>query len=398
MASRLRKIIGSLFILLAALFFTYVAYDAVPRTDPIVFSEKRLLSALWEGYKREYLEEGTLRTLDKQREFITTSEGQSYTMLRAVWMDDHEVFDRSLSWTRDNLGRKSDKLFSWLFGKRADGSYGILTDRGGMNTASDADTDIALALAIAYGRWKDPKYLEEAKAIIEDIWKNEVIVIKGKPYLTANNLEKNAPASAILNPSYFAPYAYRIFKRIDPDHDWLALVDTSYEVIFESLENPLDKEKSAGLPPDWVTIGKRTGALGADLTSGLSTNYSFDALRLPFRLALDYIWWKEPRAKEALSMMSFLGEEWRKERAIYSVYSHDGRVLERTETPAMYAGSLGYFIVAEPQMAEEIYEKKIQSLYDPNTENLRQKLGYYDDNWTWFATALMQGALHNFYD
>src|SRR3989338_2078064 len=52
--------------------------------SPIVFSEQRMLYLLWEGYKEEYLEPETWRTLDKQRNNITTSEGQSYTMLRSV--------------------------------------------------------------------------------------------------------------------------------------------------------------------------------------------------------------------------------------------------------------------------------------------------------------------------
>src|SRR5688572_27571716 len=88
---------------------------------PLLFSERTMLSHIWEGYKREYLEPETYRTPDRQRGDITTSEGQSYTMLRAVWNDDKQTFDRSWAWTKNNLQRE-DALFSWLFGQREDGS------------------------------------------------------------------------------------------------------------------------------------------------------------------------------------------------------------------------------------------------------------------------------------
>jgi hypothetical protein len=90
-----RKNWGIFLIVLAFLILGFVAYkNSSKRQVPIIFSPRSELVALWEEYKKEYLEPGTSR-LDKQKDFITTSEGQSYAMLRAVWVGDKETFDKT---------------------------------------------------------------------------------------------------------------------------------------------------------------------------------------------------------------------------------------------------------------------------------------------------------------
>jgi endo-1,4-beta-D-glucanase Y len=189
----------------------------------IVFASHTLLAGTWDSYKQEYWESGTGRTLDKQQNDITTSEGQSYTMERAVWMSDKATFDTSWKWTKEQLQRE-DNLFAWRWGKKADGTYGVLTDVNGQNSAADADTDIALALMMAASRWQDATYLNEAKAIIGSIYEDEVVTVAGKPYIASNNLEKQSTSPIVINPSYLAPYAYREFAKVDTKHDWNAVV------------------------------------------------------------------------------------------------------------------------------------------------------------------------------
>ncbi|MBA3550591.1 hypothetical protein H0W32_00035 [Patescibacteria group bacterium] len=374
----------------------FVAYKNSPKRQvPIIFSARNELLSLWNEYKSEYIEKDSYRVLDKQKDNITTSEGQSYAMLRAIWLDDKETFDKTWQWTKDNLQREDDMLFSWLFGMRADGTFGILTDKGGENTATDADTDIALALIFASARWNQQNYLGDAVVIINSIWENEVAMVQGKPYLVANNLEKNAPKNMVINPSYFSPYAYRIFAKVDGNHDWMALVDTSYEVLEKSIESPLDTGSSANLPPDWIFMNKTTGALSAPTGNNLTTNMSYDALRIPFRLALDYQWFDEPRAKEILSKMSFLSTEWNNHAIIYTGYSHSGEPVYKNQSAAFYGGTLGYFIVVDPNNAKMIHDNKLQILYSPDTGKWKVPLGYYDDNWAWFGIALYNNMLPN---
>ena len=367
-------------------------------TRPQEFSKDHMLQALWYQYKHNYLEEGTLRSLDKDRDNITTSEGQSYTMLRSVWLDDKETFDGAWQWTKDNLQRNEDHLISWLFGQRNDGTYDVLSDRGGYNTATDADVDIALALLLASKRWNDETYFGDAIVMIRDIWSKEVITVGGKPYLLANNIEKSERKSyGITNPSYFSPYAYKLFAKVDPSHDWLGVASTSYEVALRSMESPLDKEGSVGLPPDWIGIDKKTGALvTVDSGYGLSTDYSFDAMRLPWRFGVDYEWTKDPRAREVLDKLSFLSSEWNKKHSIVTAYSHNGDRLSQDESTGMYGASLGYFMAVDPKSAYRIYRSKLESLYDYDETKWRTLQSYYDDNWAWFGMALYAGEIRDF--
>lgn len=370
-------------------------YFATHRNVPLVFSPTQLLGATWNQYKTEYIEEGTYRALDRQRQNITTSEGQSYSMLRSVWMGDKAAFDASWQWTKDNLRRPNDSLFAWLFGRRSDGTYGVLSSQGGDTTASDADQDIAMALVFAYARWQDRVYLDEARAIISDIWELEVFTTAdGTPYLAANNYEKfSADPSAIVNPSYLSPAAYRIFAQVDPEHPWMRLVDSSYALLNTSMDTPLGGS-SAGLPPDWVRVNKRTGAV--TLPSGeLTTNFSYDALRTPWRVALDYQWYGDDRALATLKKMSFLSDAWREDGKISSSYTHDGSVIASEEVPAMYGGTIGYFMFAEPELAKQIYETKLQYLFNPGTNAWKELLSYYDDNWAWFGIGLYNKLLPN---
>lgn len=375
----------------------FVAYmQGSKRQIPLVFSNKEMLEGLWNSYKDTYLEPETYRTLDKSRDNLTTSEGEAYTMLRAVWVGDRDIFDKSALWSKNNLKRKNDNLYSWLFGKRSDGTYGVITEQGGQNSASDADTDIALAYVFAYARWKDEAYLSKARLILSDIWKYEVIYVGNKPYLAADNVEKKVEKSSVLmNPSYFAPYAYRIFAEVDKKHPWSDLVATSYDVILKSITLPLNKGQSAKLPPDWIEMNKATGNIFASGSRNLSTNYSFDAMRVPWRVALDYLWNRDFRAVDALSHMKILDSIWESERVLGSSYSHDGKLVLPVETPSFYGANIGYFLLASPQNATEMYKEKLLALYDPDRDSWKDDLSYYDSNWAWFGIALYNDELPN---
>jgi endo-1,4-beta-D-glucanase Y len=375
-----RSTLGCILLLLAVAAFGILWYKNRPDASvPLVFSTRAMYETLWQNYKTNYVEKDTYRTINKQQDNVTTSEGQSYTMLRAVEMDDQATFDGAWQWTKDNLGRDEDHLLSWLFGKDTDGEYRVLKSQGGYNSASDADSDLALALIFAYNRWHRDQYLGDALAILKDMWDKEVIAINDTPYLTANNVEKFTSQKVILNPSYFAPYAYRIFAKVDTHRDWMALVDSSYKVL-----NDVTKK----LPPDWVVIDKKTGVISAPTVSNLTTNYGFDALRIPWRVAVDYQWNHEPRAKAYLDKLSFLSDEWTKNGKLAATYSADGTVINKAEVPAMYGAAMGYFMVSDPAHAEQVYNQKLKSLYNPDTTSWKKQLSYYDDNWAWFGIGL----------
>ncbi len=392
------KLLGYILVAAAVIVLGVVIYNNSNKSAvPLIFTPDQILNSTWLNYKSAYLESSSGRTLDKQRDNITTSEGQSYTMLRSVWLGDKQTFDNSWQWTKNNLEHKTDdKLFAWLFGKQANGTYGVLTAKGGNTTASDADTDIAMALVFAYARWQDQSYLGDARDIISDIWEHDVVVVQGVPYLSADNLEKTSTNPNIaINVSYLSPAAYRIFAEVDPKHPWSTLVDSSYSLLSKATTSTLGAAKSAGLPPDWIEMDRATGALQAPAGGTNTANFGYDALRTPWRLTLDVLWFKEPRAIATLQSFSFLSDQWKAKGALAGIYAHDGSVVTNSESPSMYGGTIGYFMNADPAVAKELYQKKLEFLYDPGKNSWKDTLSYYDDNWAWFGIALYNNLLPN---
>ena len=393
------------FLVADSIFATFALLELYPPQTWIspVFASKTMLTSLWANYKHDYIDTASGRTIDKQTG-QTTSEAEGYTMLRAVWMDDEPTFDSSWQWTQANLQR-NDHLFSWLYGPRPDGTDGILTSQNGQNSASDADTDIALSLIFAYSRWQNPAYLTAALPIVKNIWHNEVFVANGTPYLGTNNFA-SAPAGQyrLMNPSYFSPYAYRIFSFVDPQDGWNKLVDSSYHVLDDSMLTPLNSSTSAALPPDWVEINLATGKLSppgvianTSSTATQTTAFGYDALRVPWRITLDWLWYGDSRASTTLSMMGFLDDQWTRYHFLDAVYSHDGSAAAYYQTPAMYGGSIGYFLISDPRAANAVYTQKLVYLYNPDTETWKQSLDYYDANIAWFGMALYNRDLPNLF-
>lgn len=390
----IKNILGYVFIFASILIIIYVQF-IYPKSSTVnqTYSVYTFLSSSWEKYKNQFINKDG-RVIDYSQGSITTSEAQSYALLRSVWVGDKSTFDLSWNWTKDNLKRNGDHLFGWRWGKLPNGKYGFQSSSD-QNTASDADSDIALSLILASRRWNDKKYLDQALPILNDIWKIDVATASGKNYLTAGNWAKS-DQRIIINPSYFAPYAYRIFSFVDKEHDWNSLIGSSYDLLNKTKNATLDK-KGVGIPPDWLSIDTKTGQLLPPNTDNLTTNYSYEAVRIPWRIGLDYQWNKSQAAKDYLtSAFDFLLEDYKKNGKLASIYSFDGSVVSAQENPITYATILGAFMVDNPDLAKKIYKEKVLTLYSNDTNSFNSNLSYYEQNWLWFGAALYNNQLRDF--
>lgn len=348
----------------------------------VVYSENNVCNPLnqsWDTYKNYFIQEDG-RVVDYKADNITTSEGESYALMRAVWLNDRTTFDTVLKWTNINLKVRGDSLFSWKWGKNENNNWAVLDKE----SASDADQDIAMALILAYEAWKDPQYLSQAKNILKDIWNKEVITIGTVNYLLPGPwaiYDDNIK----INPSYFAPYAYRIFAKYDKKHDWYSLVDSSY--------NFLEQSSSLSvfyLPPDWAYINKKTGQITVnnDLASKES-DFSYDAIRVMWRLSFDYMLNKDPRALKYLKKSTdYLIKYWILNKNLPGSVTPGGIVTRIADDHsfATYGAVLPAFELVNKDIADQIYLNKISSTYmkgfwaDPKD--------YYAQNIIWFGTSL----------
>ncbi|HEX2910181.1 MAG TPA: glycosyl hydrolase family 8 [Chloroflexia bacterium] len=358
------------------------------------------LDELWQTYKERYVQQDG-RVRDPQRTDASTSEGESYALLRSVWQNDRPTFDSVLNWSINNLQKpRGDNLFSYLWGKADDNTWKVLDT----HAASDADQDIAFALVLASQKWNNPTYLQQARDIMGGIWNKLVAQINGKPYLTAGDW---APGQkiVILNPSYLAPYEYRIFAGLDPDksHNWSELVNTSYEVIQNCTSNKLDSS-GGKLPPNWCGIDKQSGAIvpASQQDKNFDSDFGYDAFRTIWRVALDYRWNDEKRALNYLQSLTPLINDWKNNQKLAVKYNHDGQSLDNGDDLGIYSGAgLALFSVINPTQADQLTANRIlpglknlgNDDPDPAHINAATARTYYAQNWTWFGLALYTGTL-----
>lgn len=338
--------------------------------------DSQILTRTYESYKRNFIQNGQI--IDPQKNNLTTSEGQSYALLRAVYMNDQQTFDTVLTWTNQNL-KRTDNLYAWLY------ENGSIKDP---NSASDGDADIALALILAHQRWAHSEYLAQAQTLLNAIWEHEVTNYNNAYFFNAGNWA-NKPNEIVINPSYLSPVSYKIFSQIDPNHDWNAVADTSYVIINNCTTQPLGSNSPGKLPPEWCSLNKDTGEITASVEPQ-GTEYSFNAIRTSYRLMLDYLLTQDDRAREYLITHTFLADEWINNKKIYASYSHTGEVRETYETAVTYASALPHLILTNPAEAKQLYETQIKNkLYeDADQSYWEDPQNYYTQNLIWFTTAL----------
>lgn len=340
--------------------------------QPTIDRYQTILTHTWNYYKTRFIQNG--QVIDPAGN-ITTSEGQSYALLRAVYMNDHQTFETVWQWTANNL-QISNRLFAWKY------QVNKISDTG---PASDADQDIATALLLAYEKWQDPRYLTAAQEIINALWQHEVAHIDNQPYLIAGTWA-NRNHEIVLNPSYLSPAQYRHFAQYDPTHPWLSLVDTSYE----SLQGCTTMQ-SGKLPPEWCALNKQTKQFTLS-SDPKDDNYSYNAIRTTLRIALDYTSSNEHRAKIYLQSLNTIQNELTTKQKLFATYNHHGTPNTSDESALSYAGNFGYFLVTNPDTAQNYLDTYLTQQYlkqlssdqayweDPNN--------YYTQNIAWFATAL----------
>lgn len=311
-----------------------------------------------------------------------TSEAQAYAMLRAVWSGDQGRFMRAWAWTSEHLLQPSG-LAAWLW------QHGAVIDG---SSAADADTDMAMALLLAGRRWGDPTLSGAGAQMARAIWDHEVAEAAGRPYLMAGPWAAQ-PDRLVINPSYFAPYAYRLFAAADPDHPWESLLDAGYALIERLGHESLAGESPVGLPPDWAAIRRADGALlPADLGPRDSTLYSYDAPRLYWRVALDLAWADDPRARLYLEGAHFLRQAVAAGGPAAS-YTRAGAVEGSGTTMVGIAGAYAALRICDPPLAEQLYDERIATAARGTNDELwwGEPGDLYTQEWAWFIIALRVG-------
>jgi endo-1,4-beta-D-glucanase Y len=311
----------------------------------------------------------------------TVSEGISYGMILAVYFDDQPLFDDlfrySLHWANET------GLMKWYI--NPEGTAGCPGDET-CGAASDADEDIAFALIMADKQWGgagalDQSYRNYALRHIALVKQYEVT--PGFIFTPGNEWKGD-----IVNLSYFAPAFYRIFGRYSNDEEfWNKVIDVNYQLLFDTL-NAKNGNQDNGLVPAWSNLKGEP----VEGFPGALTYHQTDSVRTPIRMAQDYCWNGDPRARQYLDKVSRFFVNIGAQR-ISDGYDLDGTPhpefgeVEKTSS-AVFVASAGMAAMAaegDPQFVKATYE-----LLKPLNLNIRSI--YYQLSWTALTLTFMTGS------
>jgi endo-1,4-beta-D-glucanase Y len=334
-----------------------------------------LLETAWESYKQQYIRPSG-NSVDPARDGETISEAQGYAMLRAAWMRDEATFDRVFRWTEQYL-KRADGLYSWRWTSAGGGR--ILDS----NTASDANQEIAFALIIGSQVFNDPKLLVRGRQLLAAIRTHERIDLREGWFPAAGDW---AVSRRIANLSYFLPYAYPYFAQVDPSGRWEDAIHAGYDLLAKVLQ-----PQNSRLVPDFLTVTAEGAPAARPEDSGLSADFTSDAMRIYWRVAVDCRWHKRVSAcsdpLDASQVTSMLARD----GALYTRYRVDGSVLERVESTSFYGSALPYLAAHAPAAAQALRASRLSA---PAVRRLISSPNrYYDLNWVWFGIAATDGYI-----
>jgi len=239
--------------------------------------------AAWKAGHVEACANGSIVVVDSG---AVRSQGIAYGMLLSVAMADQPLFDGLWKFYQEHLDKNG--LMNATTAK---------CEAPGNNNAgaqADADLDATMALLQASSRWPNAPagYRNKAEILASKIAQFETDMCEGRRILRLSDAfggcsDLEHPS---VKPSYFATGYYKVFAHYFSAQasTWLALRDTSYQLfaIYQARMNNLVPDSSG---PD-----------GGDDQS----QYWYEACRTPWRVAVDYAWTGDTRARAFMQNIS----------------------------------------------------------------------------------------------
>lgn len=222
------------------------------------------------------------------------SEGQGYGMIISVLMagadpSSKSVYDGLYKYYKAHPGIHP-YLMAWAQNKNcADADK---------SSASDGDLDIAYSLLMADKQWGSEgriNYLKEAKKMIAVIMQHEVN-LHTYSILLSDAVEYDSKDYNDTRSSDFMPANFRAFENAMQDARWGKVINNGYK-IFGYMEQTYSQE--AGLIPDFICHVNKNPAPAPPhyLESRFDGSYYYNACRVPWRIATDYLLTGDIRAK-----------------------------------------------------------------------------------------------------
>lgn len=289
-------------------------FGQLPDIDPAIMASK--VQAQYEAWDNLYYVEKVIDgktygriKFSQQGETgdATVSEGIAYGMLIYVYME-NETNDTKgkfdALWNYYQRYSNSNGVMHWKIDAFGDPATAVIDPNG----ATDAEIDVATSLLLAYKQWGDEKYLQDASRLINTIWNYEI----------QQSTKAILPGDAVgfdqvLNPCYFTTNGIGLFQEASekypddlPQLDWNAVVAKSYQIMQAAAHS------KTGLVPDWVynvdpTYPYISGVVDFEPNPSdpkFTSDYKYDAVRIPWRTAHAYAWYGHEEAQAIASKIT----------------------------------------------------------------------------------------------
>jgi uncharacterized repeat protein (TIGR02543 family) len=249
-------------------------------------------------------------------------EGMGWAMIASAYMGDKGVFDSLYMFYNSKTTSKAGGMMGW------DVSCGGITDTG---SAADGDLDVAFGLVVASWQWGG-KYLDSARVVINRCKKLIVNHSDGVSALAGgyNGSAWGGKTDEFTDISYYTPAFFKVFAQFTNDDAWTKLAEDTYTHLQRNA-HPV-----TGLVSGWQNASTGAAMMGPGGTQN-DSSYNHDASRVPWRIALDYFWNGEPRAKEWATKLT----NWAYGYGINNLkegHNRDGTVVNNTQAGFAFLG------------------------------------------------------------
>jgi endo-1,4-beta-D-glucanase Y len=261
----------------------------------------------YDGWRNRYVKpactSGQFVVATGMENSLTVSEAHGYGMLITAFMAGHDAgaratFDGMVRYFRAHPTESSPDLMAW--------SQDVdCNDNQGQSSATDGDLDIAYALLLADRQWGSDgaiDYRGEAQKVMRAL-RNQNVDSSASYVLLGDWPSPGTHEYDATRTSDFMPGHFRSFAALGGNSDWNQIATRTYQMVAELQSN---HAPSTGLLPDFV-VDPTDGPAPAEpgfLERDVDGEYSYNACRDPWRIALDFLVSGDSRAKSAMQKIN----------------------------------------------------------------------------------------------
>jgi endo-1,4-beta-D-glucanase Y len=322
-----------------------------------------------------------------KRNIQCVSEGQGYGMIIVTLMAGFDstakkTFDGLWAYYKSHPSKRNPHLMAWAQTKKCKDL--------GRSSATDGDLDIAYSLLLANAQWGSEgpiKYLEEGRELIKAIMEQE---INSQTYsvLLSNAVENDSKDYFDMRSSDFMPAHFRAFKLATGEGKWDKVMDNNYR-LFSYLQKQYSDR--AGLFPDFINhINKKPEpSKPRYLESKHDGSYNYNACRIPWRIATDFILNGDKRAFAIVEKINNWIRASSKNNPynISAGYTLDGNSIRRRNYEAM--SFIAPFAVSA--MVNAKHQQWLNKIWDYMLSFRISQFDYYDNSIKMFDLIIISG-------